>query len=329
MKKLHRTILFFALLFTVPGVLTQAQDMRVSATVDSNRFQIGEWITLRLVVHAPEKYQLRMPATDDDIENGDFVSASKAEVEQSGGRKQYRQEVVATVFDTGSIALRVRVQYVKPGDTTTYESFSPRIVLEMTTVALDTTQSFRDIKDVLHVPLSIWDYLLYAAIVLLISLLVWYGYRFYKRRLAVPEDPLPEAVPEIPPYVAALQALAALREKKLWQSGEYKFYQSQVTDILRNYIERRFRLPAMEQPTSEIMPALSLLGLPPQLVERVEQVLRTADLTKFAKYMPSSMQHENAMTVATQFVETTGTPDGRQEASARKVAEQTETEVRP
>ncbi len=324
-----KRILWALLLFAALGAGMQAQEVRVSAKVDSNRFQIGEWITLRLTVDAPEKYRLRLPATDDDFENGEFVSASEAESVTRGGRRQYRQDVVATVFDTGSIALRVRVQYTRPGDTATYESFSPRIVLEMTTIALDTSQTFKDIKDVLHIPLSIWDYLLYVAIALLLCLMGWYAYRFYQRRKALPAAAPPEAVPEIPPHVEALQALAALREKKLWQAGEFKAYQSQVTDILRNYIERRFRLPAMEQPTSEIMPGVSLLGLTPLLVERVEQVLRTADLTKFAKYVPSSMQHEDAMSVATQFVETTRSSDIGETVHAPSVSGGVETGGQP
>ncbi|MFZ1730638.1 MAG: hypothetical protein WBQ23_01170 [Bacteroidota bacterium] len=282
-----------------------AQDVTVSAKVDSNRYMIGQWITLHLTIDAPTKYTLHLPMTDDDFENGDFVSAEKAEEELRGEIRQYRQDVVATVFDTGSIALRVRVQYSTPGDTSVFTVFSQVVQLEITTVALDTAQSFKDIKNVLHIPLTIWDYLLYAGAVLLLLLLSWLGYRWYQKRKALPVEADVEPEPEIPPHIIALQSLSALRERKLWQSGEHKPYQSQVTDILRMYIERRYRLPAMEQPTSELMPGLALLGLAPHTVERVEQVLRTADLTKFAKYTPSSMQHEDAMTVSVQFVEST------------------------
>lgn len=301
MKRMLRVVLIFLALNT--GLL--AQEVTVSAKVDSNRYMIGDWITLHLTVDAPSKYKVHLPAADDDFDNGDFVSAEEAEIELHGDRRHYRQDVVATVFDTGSIALRVRVQYSVPGDTASRSVFSPRIVLELATVAIDTAQSFKDIKDVLHISLSVWDYLLYAVCVLLLLLIGWFVYRWYMKRKMLPQEPEAEPEPELPADVIALQSLTALRDRKLWQSGEHKLYQTQVTDILRMYIERRFRLPAMEQPTSEIMPGLAILGLAPHSVERVEQVLRTADLTKFAKYIPSSMQHEDAMTVSVQFVEST------------------------
>jgi hypothetical protein len=300
-----KRMLWVLLVFLALNAGSRAQEVTVNAKVDSNRYMIGDWITLHLTIDAPAKYTLHLPTTDDDFENGEFVSAGEAEIELRGDKRQYRQKVVATVFDTGSITLRVRVQYGVPGDTSTYTVFSPGIALDVSTVALDTAQTFKDIKDVLHISLTIWDYLLYAAVLLLLLLLVWLGYRWYLRRKNLPEETGPEPEPTLPPHVIALQSLIALRERKLWQAGQHKEYQSQVTDILRLYIERRYRLPAMEQPTSEIMPGLAIIGLPTRTVERVDQVLRTADLTKFAKYTPSSMQHEDAMTVSLQFVETT------------------------
>lgn len=298
--------LFLAILIAVAcGTGLHAQDVHVSARADSNRFQIGQWITLHLTVDAPAKYTVQLPSTDDDFEGGEFVSAEEAEIGMKGDRREYRQDVVATIFDTGSIALRVRVKYSIPGDTASYFAYSPSFEFEMGTVALDTTQAFKDIKDVLHVPLTIWDYLLYAGVILLVLLAGWFGYRWYLRRKNRPEE-VPEAPePDIPAHIAALQALHSLREQKLWQHGEHKAYQSGVTDILRMYIERRFRVPAMEQTTSEIMPGLAMLGLSPQTVEKVERVLKTADLTKFAKFTPSSLQHEDAMNVSVQFVEST------------------------
>ena len=299
-----KRLLILVLLLLAP-LAVRAQDVRVSAEVDSNRFMIGDWIHLRLSVDAPAGVTVRLPSSDDDIENGEFVSAEEADVEREGDRRRYRQELVATVFDTGSISLRVRVRYTRSGDTTTFESFSPVIALELRTIALDTTQTFKDIKDVLDVPLTFWDYLLYAAIALLLALTAWLVWRWYRRRAERPvEEVIPEQ-PEIPVDVLALRALERLRERRLWQGGEHKAYQSELTDILRGYIEHRYRIPAMEQPTSEIMPAVAMLGLPPAKIEDVERVLRVADMTKFARYTPSSMQHEEGMRVSVDFVEST------------------------
>lgn len=300
------------LLWLLPALLSPlaAQDVRITASVDSTRYLIGQWITVHLGVDAPASVRLHLPAGDDDVENGDFVSARDAEINGDGARRNYRQDIVTTVFDTGSIALRIRVRYRNADDTTMYEAFSNTLQLELATVELDTSQTFKDITDVIDVSRPLWEYLLYLAIALLAAAAVWYGYRRWKQRPAPPVADVAPPVPEIPPHVRALDALAALRAKRLWQNGEHKAYQSELTDILRTYIEERYRIPALEHPTSEIMPALTVTGLASTELERLARVLGTADMTKFARYVPTSMQHEEAMAGAEDFIHRTAAPAG-------------------
>ncbi|MBN1447034.1 MAG: hypothetical protein JXA28_03815, partial [Bacteroidetes bacterium] len=294
--------LLWPLLFSLSA---QAQDVRVRIETDSTRFLIGEWIPLQLTVDAPASWNVRLPATDEDFSHAEFVSAEEAESSTDGARRSYRQEITVTVFDTGSVSIAAIVSYRIPDDTTLYTTESNRIELQVTTVELDTTQAFRDIKDVLHVPLTIWDYLLIAGIVLLVALLLWFGLRWYKARQQPVEDIPAEPEPDLPPAVIALRDLERLRTEQLWQKGEHKAYQSRLTDTIRAYIERRFRVPALEHPTSEIIPDVAMLGLSPEDVGGLEQVLRTADLTKFARYVPDATEHEHGMRFAVQFVENT------------------------
>lgn len=288
-----------------------AEKIRVRADVDSTRYRIGEWIVLQLNIAAPATWTLNAPVTDEDIVNGEFVAADEPEKSVEGERQQLRQRVTVTVFDTGRIALGAIVRYRVPGDTTTYTAASNSIDMRITTVELDTTQSFRDIKDVMDVSLTIWDYLMYAGIVLLAVLLLWFGRRWYRSRRVEEQTEEAPAVPELPAAVLALRDLETLRSQRLWQEGRHKTYQSRLTDILRNYIERRFEVPAMEHPTSEIMPDVAMLGLPTVIVDRLENVLQTADRTKFARYTPTSDEHESSMRFAVEFVEST-----RDDASA-------------
>lgn len=305
------TLLFAALL----TAQIHAQALRVRADADSTNYLIGQWITLHLSVEAPASWTVHMPKTDEDFTNAEFVAADEATSSVEGTTRKLRQDVVVTVFDTGRIPVSAIVHYRMPGDTTTYTATSNSIDMQITTVALDTTQSFRDITDVLHVPLTIWDYLLYAGIVLLLALLIWFGWRWYRARKGAEESLPPPPEPEIPPAVIALRDLEMLREDQLWQSGKHKAYQSRLTDILRAYIERRFTVPAMEHPTSEIMPEIAMLGLEPERVDGLERVLRTADMTKFAKYTPTPQENESGMSYAVTFVRDTRDDTGTAYAS--------------
>ena len=304
---MKRILLLLTLLLS-SGATLSAQEIRFAAEADSTRYLIGEWMTLHLRVDAPSDWRLILPADDDAFENADFVSAADVETTESGNMKTYVQDVVVTVFDTGTVPVSAVLQYRRPGDTTLYRIASDPIDFTVGTVELDTTITFKDIRDVLHVSLTIWDYLLYAGIAILLALLLWFGYRWYRGREDAVEDVVPEE-PALPAHVIATRALEQLRSESLWQQAKHKEYQSRVTDILRTYVERRFAVPAMEHPTSEIMPAVAMLGLDTELVGGLEQVLRVADNCKFARYIPVASEHTQSMDFALQFVDKTRPAD--------------------
>jgi hypothetical protein len=87
------------------------------------------------------------------------------------------------------------------------------------------------------------------------------------------------------------------------ESGDYRGFHFELSDILRQYIERRFKLRAQEQTTDEF-----LAGLPDQRVFNGEQqlllqdFLRRSDLVKFAKYAPQANQSREAAEACRRFV---------------------------
>jgi hypothetical protein len=282
----------------------RAQDIQLRATVDSTDYLIGEWIALHLRVEAPAEWTLRLPADDDGFANAEFVSAEDEQRQDTEKRQHISQDVVVTVFDTGRIPISAIVRYRIPGDTATYTVRSEPVMVSVRTVELDTTITYKDIREVMHVPLTVWDYLMYAGIAVLTALLAWLGYRWLRDRNGE-EEPETSPEPDLPPDVIALRALVRLRDERLWQDARHKEYQSRLTDIVRAYIERRFSVPALEHPTSEIMPEVAMLGLDTALTTDLERVLRTADMCKFARYTPHADEHEEGMRFAVRFVETT------------------------
>ena len=96
-----------------------------------------------------------------------------------------------------------------------------------------------------------------------------------------------------------------LEEKKLWQKGEVKEHYSILTAILREYLERRYGIKALEQTSDEILQQLSLQNLSPELLTDTEQLLSVADLIKFAKADPGVNLHEAAIERVRRFVKET------------------------
>ena len=122
-------------------------------------------------------------------------------------------------------------------------------------------------------------------------------YRYYRRRDQ--ERPLFKPLkPEEPAYITALRELDKLKAQKLWQQKMEKEYYSQITRIVRWYIEKRFGVEALERTSEQILDAYELKVLDKTLFANLKQLLNLADMVKFARGEASpeeNMQHlENA-----------------------------------
>jgi hypothetical protein len=133
-------------------------------------------------------------------------------------------------------------------------------------------------------------------------IIVVYGaiMRYRRNRAALPEKPgLRE-----PPHVKAISELEALHNQKVWQNNRHKLYYSRLSDILRTYLDGRYDVGAMEMTTDEIMAAMER-GLPAKNYADLKDILRTADLVKFAKLIPDGDRNDSLYYKAYYFVEDT------------------------
>jgi flagellar basal body-associated protein FliL len=167
--------------------------------------------------------------------------------------------------------------------------FSDSIKVEVANVQVDTLkQKMYDIKDIVAVEDTIgdwWKYLL--GLVLLAGIgagIYWYFKKHQKQKV---EEEVYKT-----PIEKATSLLNNLEKKELWQHGEVKEYYSELTDIVRNYIEEAIEIPAMESTTSELIEGLKLasnkkkMKLTKDTFDNLLGVLRQADLVKFAKSKP-------------------------------------------
>ncbi len=139
---------------------------------------------------------------------------------------------------------------------------------------------------------------------LIVSSLIYFTYiKFFKKS----GNELVEVESEtiIPAHEIALKKLNDLKLQKLWQHGDIKMYQSELTHIIREYLEARYEIPALESTTNEVIRALKKGLLQDGDVISVQRILQVADLVKFAKATPEENIHEAFMDEAVEFVERT------------------------
>jgi hypothetical protein len=179
------------------------------------------------------------------------------------------------------------------------------VTLQVETVKVDTTKGIYDIKQPLAVTYTFWDWLrdnwLWVAIsllgVALIAGLIWY----YRKR-PEKEVVIEAAKPGIPAHTLAVSKLKELREKKSWQQGEVKQYYIELSDILREYIEKRYMIKTHEKTTDEIFAGLKYIDIAKENKNILRQILTLSDLVKFAKEKPLPVENEECMDNAVIFV---------------------------
>ena len=167
---------------------------------------------------------------------------------------------------------------------------SDSISVDVKDVLVDTLkQKMYDIKPIAQVENSDsnwWKYVLGTLLFIGIAALVYYLIKKYQKKKI-------EEIVYKTPIEKAIGMLKILETKQLWQKGEIKNYYSELTDIARDYIEEVIEIPAKESTTSELIAALKnassikKLKFTKQSLSNLENVLKQADLVKFAKVEPN------------------------------------------
>ena len=279
-----------------------AAQVAASARTDSTRMYLGDQMTLYLEVVQPAGIAIQplsLPAAGE--RQPEFLAENKWDtLENSAGKLRLSKSFVFTAWDTGTLQIPpVPVPFWEGDNTDT--AFTEAIFLKVLMPQVDTTLA--DIKPILAEPANWGDFLPYLmAIVVLILVIVLVLYqRKRKSGQAIAEPPPPELRPD----ELALQQLEELRRKQLWQQGAVKAYHSELTHIIRQYLENRYGILALEQTTPEILEQWRHLGLDETQAEKLKSLLETADLVKFAKATPPEYFHDRALTYVEAFVHET------------------------
>lgn len=298
--------------FALPMALA-AQTPR--AELDTAVLRIGEQVTLTLSLerYAGAGASVDWPGTGDTLmRHVQVVRSSPIDTiratDNSGEADMLLvQELVITSFDSGFWAIppfRFSV------DGKMLET-AP-LLLEVRSVELDSSSAVRDIRDIIEPPFDLlyWiqDHALWlggsVTLAVLAALLWWY----LRRRPQGPVAPISSG-PSLPLHQRILADLHALDNERLWQQGQHKAYHSRLTDLLRAYIEERYQVPALERTTDELLHELRVSPLNGDQRTQLANMLRLADMVKFAKALPAPAENEQMMAAAIRFVETTCSVD--------------------
>lgn len=197
-----------------------------------------------------------------------------------------------TQFDSGAYLLPTqRVEIDGKG------YFTDSLFVSVANVPVDTTQQkMYDIKPMQDLEGSSWGWLKWAGLVILLLLVAGGLYWWFVLR----EKPLTEEEEEalLPPFERAMLNLKKLEDSRFLIQDEFKAYYTELTGIVRAYLEEEIEIDALESTTSQLMDKMEMLRdagrleLQQETLVEFRRILETADLVKFARSKPELRQAE-------------------------------------
>jgi len=285
---------------------SEGKAQKAVASLDTTSIRLGEQVQLKLDVTLPKAAKISWPVFSDSIFSPvEIVKAGKVDTIETSRNTylQYKQLITITSFDSGYQTIPpIEFQYQVPGDTTLLTAMTDSLFLHVRTVEVDTTRAIRDIKAPMSAPLTLqelWPLFAGIAIIGLVAGFIWYY--LWRRKLNKPLFPIIRK-PQLPPWQVAIESLNLLESKKLWQEGRVKEYYTELTDVLRLYLENQHNIPAMEMISADIVESLDQDDILKLFKDKIWQVLQLADLVKFAKEMPLPSEHHLSLSNARSFI---------------------------
>ncbi len=139
-------------------------------------------------------------------------------------------------------------------------------------------------------------------LILILAALATIAFIYFRKNKKVEEKSFK---PSKPPEEIAREALKALKEMKLIEKGLIKEYYIRLSDVIRAYIENRYRIFAMDRTTWELFQEMKLKKIERLHADEINDFLEDCDMVKFAKYTPGEKEMEVVYKKAEEIVEIT------------------------
>jgi hypothetical protein len=302
----HQRLLIFLLFLTASLTAQQStnEQVLVRAELASKTIELGDQIWLEVNISAPPGTEVSGLAPDhiDALEGLETIDAKALNVVAETPELLLQQRFLITSFDTGYVAVPPLPFVFKAADGRIDTAYTNDLLLKVNAVPVGDDEEIMPIKPIIEEPLNLLDF--WWLFLLLIA--AGLGYLFYtiqqRRKADAPPPPPPP-----PAYVVALDALKELEGKELWQQSQTKEYYSELTHILREYLEGRFDVQALEMTTRQITTQLGKRNdFDKVRAKELGNLLQLSDLVKFAKARPAEELHVEGLERVRSFVNETG-----------------------
>ncbi len=285
----HCAILALLLLLSSPA----AAQTRITVNAEPKTATVGD--PIRIDIEIPLSAGSRARILPPGQSHGEFAIL---EFEETPGEQSHRAHFRAAVYQTGELEFPpVQVLLTDAeGNETTAET--PPIAITIQSVLTGEDDALKDLKKQAEItePFPWLRWLGIGALLLALAALAWWLFRRKREK-----KPLFQPLPRIDPFDRAEAQLRELLAQDLPAKGQVKQFYVALSDIVRAILEAGYGIHTVEKTTSEIMETLaksSADGRSGAALRGIESFLRGSDMVKFAKYIPSPPENDEAVAAA-------------------------------
>lgn len=312
MRQLFINILILTTCVWCSTAESAAKPVSIKASADSTTLVMGDRVTVNVnvinegapgaLVNPPQKKQ--------DYYGLEMVETAMDTTNLGNGRHEITYHMIFQAFDPTEMLTLPPFRYASGPDTVESDILSfkvypvelspqlgdPNDVENLTIHPNEGPQSLpRKWYDVIP---DWWIWVFIAIMAIALGFVLYKLYRKNGKLLFTKPKP-------VPPYELAMQRLSELKDRKLLEKGQTKVYYTDLIDIMRNYLDGRFGINAMEMPSTEILRRLRDNKETHLSAAQIEEVLRLADIVKFAAANPTAQEGQSTFNTIAKFLEDT------------------------
>ena len=296
--ELTRNLAMWSLFFI--GCLSQAQ---VTSSIDTTQIRVGEEIIYSIQVEADSTALVLFPEGQ-SFNPLEVIESYNIDTTRLQDKIRLIKKYGLTQFDSGNYTLppqRIVINN-KPFNTDS-------VNVEVANVVVDTTkQKMFHIKPAFEVEAPGFDFeKLFYWIIPIFLIMGVVAFLFFRRRKRKKE----ELAKQLPPYEEAIKALKELDHSHFLENDNSKRYYSSLTEILKRYIGREVDDTALESTSNELIERLILhkdagsFNFDTETINKIDKILKRADLIKFAKMKEQEGQAKVDRTVVEDIINET------------------------
>jgi hypothetical protein len=281
--------------------------IRVRAEVDKSQITIGDRIVYTLTIEYQKDIHIEQPGPGANLGQFEIKDYSISEITEQDDFVKQLFNYTISVFDTGKFVIPPFPVAFFMSDTSKEYSIIQSEPLEIFVKSVLNAEDseLRDIKPPQLIPINYRKWILIGVAGLLVLsaiLLLFYIMRQKKKGLPFFKKKLIRPAHEI-----AFEELEVLQHNLIDRinAGDHKQFFTELSNILRKYLENRFYIQALEETTSEIENSMDEVGVDATQQEKALEALNLSDVVKFAKYSPNIEEAENTVILIRKFVDET------------------------